>query len=134
MFSSCANNNNGSSLVIPKSSLGYHTNNKYSTFPPLMSDGRSIISTWQSQSQINNQLVKENNITTNWQYRQYLTNNALTIMEYNFRESANDTGFLFPVSKTTISSIHDNPLLLETSDLKQLYLTREQLNAKKNPF
>ena len=82
MFSTI--NSNSTSLIIPKSSLGYHTNNKYPNFPPNMTDGRSIFSTWQNDTQINEQLIKKNNITSNWEYRQFLTKNATTIMEYNY--------------------------------------------------
>lgn len=130
-----------SSLVLPRSSLGYATNNKYPKFPPKMTDGRSLLSTWQNETQMNDQLIKNNNITTNWQYRQFLTKNATTIMEYNFRESANDTGYVFPIKKeqelntmiapTTFDSLNDRSKAFQKSDLKEIYLTREQLNAKK---
>ena len=129
------------SLILPKSSLGYNTNNQYSKFPPIMADGRSIFSTWQSESQINDQLIKNNNIMTNWEYRKFLTKNATTIMEYNFRESANDTGYMFPTkeaqqistmkSSYTFDSLNDRSNPFQQSDLKEIYLTREQLNAKK---
>jgi hypothetical protein len=32
--------------TLPLSSRGYHTNNKYPEFPPLMNDGRSIVASW----------------------------------------------------------------------------------------
>ena len=129
------------SLIIPRSSLGYATNNKYPKFPPKMTDGRSLVSTWQNETQMNDQLIKNNNIKTNWQYRQFLTKNAITIMEYNSRESANDTGYIFPIKKeeklntmiasATFDSLNDRSKAFQKSDLKELYLTREQLNAKK---
>jgi len=127
-------------LNIPKSSLGYKTNNKYQNFPPMMNDGRSLISSWQNETQINNKLIKENNIESNWKYRQYLTKNAKNVMEYNFRESANDTGYLIQpqsLKKTnsftpySFDSLNDTSKPFQKSDLKELYLTREQLNAKK---
>jgi uncharacterized protein YwqG len=136
-------NESSSSLVIPKSSLGYKTNNKYKQFPPMMKDGRSVISSWQNETQINHELIKDNNITSNWQYRQYLTKHADTIMEYNYRESANDTGYILPTKQKekekkneliipyTFDSLNDKTKPFESSDLKNLYLTREQLNAKK---
>jgi hypothetical protein len=89
-------NESQGSLIIPKSSLGYDTNNKYKKFPPMMKDGRSLISSWQNETQINHELIKDNNIKSNWQYRQYLAKHADTIMEYNYRESANDTGYILP--------------------------------------
>lgn len=139
MFSTI--NSNSTSLIIPKSSLGYHTNNKYPNFPPNMTDGRSIFSTWQNDTQINEQLIKKNNITSNWEYRQFLTKNATTIMEYNYRESANDTGYIIPTGQeeknntmiipSTFDSLNDRSKSFQKSDLKEIYLTREQLNAKK---
>lgn len=124
----------------PKSSLGYKSNNKYPIFPPLMADGRSVISSWDTESVLNSQIRKNNDIHTNWDYRQYLTKNANKLMEYNFNETANDTGHIFlPESKNNSNS----PLLygsiyeksastdMNNSDLKNIYLTREQLYSRK---
>lgn len=134
-----------STLTIPKSSLGYGTNNRHRQFPPLMSDGRSVVSSSQSAEIMNNKLIKENNITSNWEYRQYMIKNGNTIMEYNYKESSNDTGYIIPPIKKTINnpqntrlilpytfdSLNDNSKPFEMSDLKQLYLSKEQLNSKK---
>ena len=130
------------SVTLPKSSLGYRTNNIYPEFPPIMSDGRSLVSSWQPESKQNDELIKTNGIQTNWQYRQYLTNNAGDIMKSNFIDTANDTGYSIPPMDSTnigknvpyvYSSYQstDQPLGYVDSDLKQLYLTREQLNARK---
>ena len=78
-------------ISIPRSSLGYGSNNKYRDFPPLMSDGRSIVSNSQNIAILNKKFITDNGITSNWKYRQYMINNANTIMEYNYRESSNDT-------------------------------------------
>jgi hypothetical protein len=48
--------------TIPLSSRGYHTNNKYPEFPPLMSDGRSVVASWQPEATINADLIQSNNI------------------------------------------------------------------------
>jgi len=135
--------------TIPKSALGYATNNKYPEFPPLMNDGRSVVSGWQPESTINKDLIENNNIKSNWEYRQYLIKNSKDIMEYNFRESSTDVGyFKRPIDIPSIqsnlvqgikntpyqyASITDNtkPMGYETSDLKEMYLTREQLEARK---
>jgi hypothetical protein len=130
---------NPQTLTLPKSSLGYETNNKYKHFPPMMNDGRSLISNWQNETQINHKLIKDNNINSNWKYRQYLTKNAKSVMEYNFRESANDTGYLMPQphfsnnlnTPYSFNSLNDTSSPFQKSDLKEIYLTREQLNAKK---
>ena len=135
--------------TVPRSSLGYHTNNKYPEFPPLMSDGRSVTATWQPESTINADLIQSNNIQSNWQYRKYLTNNAQKIMEYNFRESSNDVGYykrptdIPSIQSNMVSGIVNKPYVYSSaldntrpigyanSDLKETYLTREQLNARK---
>jgi len=134
--------------TIPQSSLGYGTNNKYPEFPPLMSDGRSVIGSWQPESTENANLIESNNIKSNWEYRRYLTSNSKDILEYNFREACNDVGYfkrpidLPSVNSNTVSdyktpfifrSVLDNtkPQGFQESDLKNLYLTREQLNARK---
>ena len=134
--------------TIPKSSLGYNTNNKYPEFPPLMSDGRSITASYQPEAVINNDLIKNNNIQSNWQYRKYLTDNSKKIMEFNFREASNDAGYFkryagVPMNSVdkmfdnatpyTFDSFLDNnkPFGYASSDLKNMYLSREQLNAHK---
>jgi len=124
----------------PKSSLGYDTNNKYPFFPPLMNDGRSVISSWNPESIINDKIRNENGIKTNWEYRNYLIKNAVNIMNKNYNETANDTGFMYPKQTTTTSnspflysSINDKktPVGFESSDLKEIYLNREQLYSRK---
>jgi hypothetical protein len=135
--------------TIPQSSLGYATNNKYPQFPPLMSDGRSITSTWQPEAIINDDLIQSNNIRSNWQYRKYLTNNAKDIMQYNFLESSNDVGYykrpidLPNMQSNLVSNMNgkpygftstldqNKPFGYQTSDLKELYLSREQLDSRK---
>ena len=68
----------------PAQYLGYSSNNIYHTFPPLMADGREVGTTYQPESQINNELIKTQNIKSNWEYRKYLTENAVSIMKQNF--------------------------------------------------
>lgn len=130
---------------IPKSSLGYNTNNQYPFFPPKMSDGRALTASWQPEAIINNELLKETGIKTNWEYRKYLTTNAKEITNYNFTESCNDVGyykrqFNQPENMDNYSSPpyvynsyldNNNVLGVNNSDLKQLYLSREQLNSRK---
>lgn len=132
--------------TLPKSTLGYNTNNKYPAFPPLMSDGRALISSYQSNEVINNQILKNSGIKSNWKYREYLTQNAKEIINYNFVEACNDAGFYSRVAEPApgpteglykppylYSSYMDTTTVLgvENSDLKHSYLTREQLNSRK---
>jgi len=134
--------------TVPRSSLGYGTNNKYPEFPPLMSDGRAVIGSWQPESIDNASLIENNGIKSNWEYRQFLMKNSQDILEYNFREACNDVGyFKRPVDLPSIQSnkvsgiqtpyMFDSmvdktkPVGYEQSDLKDLYLTREQLEARR---
>jgi len=136
---------------VPMHSLGYNSNNKYPGFPPLMSDGRAVTASWQSDSVINADLIQKHGIRSNWEYRKYLTDNALDIMKYNFTASTNDSGYYkrpidIPNIQSNIvhlnsnsrvpylhSSLKDNtkPYGYTPSDLKDMYLSREQLDAKK---
>jgi hypothetical protein len=145
MFSSFGENLNNAypsnKEIVPQSSLGYHANNQYDNFPPLMSDGRALVASWQPEAVANKQLIEENGITSNWQYRKYLTQNAKKIMRTNFRESANDVGYIKIDEKQetqnggpfSFKSFLDDskPFGYQNSDLKSLYLSREQLNSRK---
>lgn len=115
------------------------SNNIHFNFPPIMADGRNF-ATWQPGAKINKQIRQENNIKSNWEYRKYLVNNADSIIksnqlaacdnccycpaEYN-SQPTNNTPFLF-------SSCVDNsqPYGYENSDLKNIYLTRQQLQCR----
>ena len=134
--------------AVPESKRGYHTNNKYDNVPAFMNDGRSLISTNQSDSIENKKLIEDNKIQSNWEYRRYLTKNANSIMESNYFCST-DNGFINTASDVPsiqsnivdykVSAPHKQKNVLETvtaansmtSDLKVNYLTREQLEARK---
>jgi len=126
--------------ALPPSKLGYHSNNKYDNFPPLMADGRAVIASYQPEAVLNNYLLKETGVESNWQYRQYLTKNAKEVMKYNCVQAANDAGY-FHRYTDLVSSSHSTPYLYpsmtstakpagyQQSDLKELYLSREQLQS-----
>jgi hypothetical protein len=145
MFSFLNNNNTISSYnptPISATNTGYQTNNRFPVFPPLMQDGRSIVSSWQPEAVINDRILKNHGIQSNWQYRNFLTKHSREILEHNFREECNDTGYntisFTPYDYHTrtpyrYKSIEDRtlPLGVQDSDLKEVYLTREQLEARK---
>jgi hypothetical protein len=139
-------------VTLPSSYLGYQTNNQYPQFPPKMSDGRSIVSSATPDAVLNHSLIQHNQIQSNWQYRKFLQSNAENLRQYNFRETANDTGhvMLYPSAsaKATVVSESDapvnggpymyksfydgtRPLGYESSDLKEAYLRKEQLDSRK---
>jgi hypothetical protein len=114
-----------------------------------MNDGRAITASWQPESIINKSIINENGIKSNWEYRRYLTSHSKEIMEYNFREASNDVGYykrpidLPNIQSDVVSGLNGIPYRFEsvadkkkpfsyqTSDLKELYLSREQLDARK---
>jgi hypothetical protein len=67
------------------------SNNIHFNFPPIMEDGRNY-SSYQPDAIINNKIQLHENIQTNWEYRQYLQQNALNIMKYNSSEYCYDLG------------------------------------------
>jgi hypothetical protein len=126
----------------PKSTYGFQTHNLYKDFPPFMNDGRVLVASWQQESVTNNNLLQSTGMKSNWEYRRYLTENAKSLIQQNQAESLNDIGYIArystaPEQTNTVpyyyKSYLDNakPFGYETSDLKQLYLTAEQLNARK---
>ncbi len=131
-----------------QSSLGYGANNVYKNFPPLMSDGRSVVASWQPENIINDEMVKSSGIYSNLTYRQYLQHSAKEIMTYNFQEACNDVGYYkrfaespssddFNTQPYLFQSFLDNKQVMgiEDTDLRRKYLSREQLNSKKiTPF
>jgi hypothetical protein len=134
------------SNAYPSLSLGtdgYQTNNQYSKFPPLMQDGRSVMASWQPEAVVNEAILRQEGIQSNWQYRKYMTSNADGIRENMFHEALNDVGFTVRNENKRIDQASfDTPKvygsLLEPvshkqaslSDLKDTYLTREQLQSK----
>ena len=137
--------------TVPASNLGYHSNNRYDGFPPLMSDGRSIVATGKSEPLEHNALLKKTGIVNNAQYREYMIKNSRQIMMNEFRSASNDTGFSeqgrfadyllaavtpVPTAKDVKQMPYSNDkgqkITYKSSDLKDIYLTREQLVEKRN--
>ena len=124
---------------VPAYKLGYNSNNRYPDFPPLMQDGRSVISSWQPESVINDRIIQYNNIKSNWQYRRFLTDHSKELIEKNLKEAENDTGFTVITSDYIAGTPYiyksledDRPVFgVDVSDLKEVYLTREQLESRK---
>jgi len=115
-------------------------NNIHFNYPPIMSDGRNY-SQWQATAQINNEIKKEANITSNYDYRNYLTKNADSIIKYNQSQSCNECGSCYYTNSQQIKN--NNPYLFkscgdqstpygyENSDLKNIYLSRQDLQSRK---
>ena len=115
------------------------SNNIHFSFPPIMNDGRNFAE-WQPEASVNNKIKKDNNIKSNWEYRKFLTHNALDIMKSNHMTSCNNCSACPPLYENHEDT--NNPYLYKScddvgqpygyidSDLKQLYLSKEDLNAR----
>jgi len=117
------------------------SNNINFNFPPIMSDGRNY-ATWQPEAVVNDRIQRQEGIQTNWGYRQYLQRNGIQIMNYNNVEACYDLG-LDPHVKTGRTPSDNVPYKFKNtfdtskpgfgycnSDLKNPYLSSEQLNAR----
>ncbi len=111
-----------------------------------MEDGR-LFTNYLTNSNLETKISQTNNIKNNENYRKFLVNNANQIMEtnklmhkkqsYNYLPN-NDPNHLFMKLKKTnnnphlYDSIHDMKHVYgyESSDAKQQYLSRQQLNSK----
>jgi hypothetical protein len=117
------------------------SNNINFNFPPIMADGRNY-SSWQPSAIVNKKIQKSENIKSNWEYRQFLQQNASAIMDYNNKETCNYLGLSshIPSSNTPSNNVpHKFKSIFDSSkpgfgycnsDLKNPYLSREQLNSK----
>lgn len=115
------------------------SNNIHFDFPPIMMDGRNF-SKWQPGAVINENIRKENGITTNWNYRQYLINNADDIIKSNQLEACDNSCYC--PSLQTGGSTSNTPFLYkscvdksqpfgyENSDLKNIYLSSTELQSR----
>ncbi len=111
-----------------------HLNNQYKAAPAFMSDSRTFTE-WTPEHHI-----QEKSGLSNTQYRKYLVENAGKIMNFNFMSFADEQGYV-PVESSNqmgttpylYSSTMDSatPMGYSGSELKDIYLSREQLNARK---
>ena len=139
------------SLYSNNNNTNSGSNNIYYNMPPMMNDGRNY-STFIPESVINEELQQKSGLYSNWDYRRYLQNNANNIMKYNQMDAVHSSGN-YPsnynndcsnTNTNTITSRSINtpfifkstydksvpPYAYNNSDLKQNYLSREQLNAR----
>jgi hypothetical protein len=118
------------------------SNNIHFNFPPLMDDSR-LFSNYYS-SALNDSVFQNNkNIKNNSDYRKYLQTNADNIIKNNQYVSFNECGanaitnsdvLLSNQTPYIFNSIlsRDQPYGYETSDLKNVYLSKQQLDAQKH--
>ena len=136
----CYSDNNGSKKYGWENCYSA-SNNFIFNSPAQMADGR-LWSQWQPEAVVNERIQKQEGIQSNWKYRQYLQHNGLQIMNYNNMEACYDLG-LDPHVKTDRTPSSNVPVNFKgvfdtsrpgygycNSDLKNPYLSREQLNAR----
>ena len=121
------------------------SNNIHFNFPPIMADGRNFAS-WQPGAIVNEKIRQESGIKTNWMYRKYLIENADQIIKYNQlgaceqssggvvnyggEEKLNGSPFLYNSYLENSQTQAGQPFGYENSDLKNSYLTRQQLQER----
>jgi hypothetical protein len=111
----------------------------FGTFP-IMTDGRNYTS-WQPSASVNQNIQQTENINSNFKYRQYLTNNAESIIKTNQMQACDEccgcparygnnqpnTGTPYLYKSCTDPT---QPFGYNNSDLKKEYLSREELNSR----
>ena len=117
------------------------SNNIDFNFPPIMADGRNY-ATWQHDAVVNERIQRKEGIQSNWSYRQFLQKNGLQVINYNTQEACYTLG-LDPHYDTNATPSSNVPYTFKStfdtsrpgfgycnSDLKNPYISREQLNAR----
>jgi len=118
------------------------SHNIHFDFPPIMEDGRNY-ATYIPACEINEKIQSRNGLSSNYAYRQYLIKNATNLMKTNQLVACDDTGPCMgqfnrdPIANSTKHiyrgySDSSTPYGYETSNMKQLYLSRMQLEARKD--
>ena len=119
------------------------SNNILFDYPPIMNDGRNF-SNWYPGAVINENIIKQTNIKSNYDYRQYLINNADKLIKNNQIESCNSCGYCpstynstdFAINQKNGPFLYINNIINNSqpfgynSDLKNVYLSRNQLQTK----
>jgi hypothetical protein len=113
-------------------------NNTTDLFPGILSDGR-LFTSYTPDAMQNDNIKRANSIKTNSQYREYLTKNAISIMQTNFKSMTLEN--VSPEFDNTIQygtpvlfkGVHDEstPYGYECTFPKNIYLSRERLDDQK---
>tara|TARA_Y100000741_G_C18206757_1_gene539961 strand:+ start:685 stop:1104 length:420 start_codon:yes stop_codon:yes gene_type:complete len=117
------------------------SNNIHFNYPPIMNDGRNY-SNYETGANLDNKLKKNANIETNSDYRKYLQTNADSIIKNNQLSACSETttnpyfsgniqnlSYTKPYIFNSILS-KDQPFGYEDSDLKNIYLSKQVLEAQ----
>lgn len=117
----------------------YDCNNICKEYPTLVEDGRQYTN-YDFPTKINKNLMEKNGVKTNYEYRKFLINNAKTLINNNQQDACNHVGIckygptleILQNGKYLYKSCQDTtqPFGYETSDLKNMYLSREALHSR----
>jgi len=119
------------------------SNNIHFNYPPLMDDSR-LFSDYNSSVLNDDVLKKRNNIQTNTDYRKYLQVNSDAIIRNNQLIACNECSVCPYYNNTNVTMSSNTPYIFqstlsqdqpygyETSNLKNLYLTQQQLDSQKH--
>ncbi len=118
------------------------SHNVYHDFPPLMSDGRNFTH-FTSGATLSEQIKHKQGITTNAEYRTYLTQHADSIIQQNQKNACDqccNCPAIYASNKANLKSPHlfsscsdsSRPIGYEDSDLKSAYLSSHVLNSRLN--
>lgn len=116
------------------------SSNIHFDFPPIMSDGRNF-SNWIPSAEVSELIRKDAGIKHNHEYRTYLVNNADYLIKNNQITACDEccqcppkygTGKSVTNGKYLYKSCTDDkmPFGYESSDLKNSYLSRQQLQSR----
>jgi len=117
-------------------------NNIHSNFPAMMSDGK-FSTNWNTACANNNRLKREGGVVDNYNYRQYLQKNGNTLILKNQLSACNNCGLAWNEyhnkndthKKYIFKACNDDstPPGYEKSDLKNSYLSRQELASRTQP-
>ena len=112
------------------------SNNQYYNYPPFMNDGRNF-TYLRPEAIINENIREKQHITTNWNYRKYLQENSNKIIEVNQLMACDECSACPFYNTGKITNIpflyngsQEKPVGYETSDLKEIYLSKEMLESR----
>lgn len=116
------------------------SNNQYKNVPPFMNDGRNFTDL-RPEAIINDSIRKKEHINTNWNYRKYLQENSNKLIEANQLMACDECSACPFYNTGKITNIpffyhlfgeESKPVGYETSDVKDIYLSKEILESRMN--
>jgi len=126
---------------LPLLKGNYQLNNQQPNFPPFMSDGRTLVASWQPGTVVDDDILHKSNIQSNWQYRRYLSKHGDDIRKMLLDDALQDIGYTIRNVNPEYNQTFSSPYIFSftdpipskfrfQSDLKNIYLTREQMQAQ----